>query len=770
MHRQHLVPRSEEQGNATLLHAPCEIRTNQMRVERKKKPRITLASQVIVALLLGLAAGVFFGELVAPLKIVGDVFIRLLQITVIPYITIALITAIGGLDYQEVKRLARNGGRVLLLLWGIVLIVIIAIPLSFPDWPSASFFSESLAQEASPPDFLRLYIPSNPFFSLANGIVPAVVVFAILMGAAVIKLARKQELLRPLSVISEGLMKITGWVSKLTPIGVFALIAHAAGTISGEDLARLRVFMVIYVTIALILSLWLLPALIAAVTPLRYRDIIPYLRTPLITAFATGSSLVVLPMLMERGKEIIGRTEQQVVVDADLDFRGKAVEEAKASVDTLIPAAYAFPSMGSVLSLSFVLFGGWYIGVPVPFEQYGLVVGAGLASLFGGTVLAIPFLLDLLNLPAELFQVFLSVDVLTSRFGTLLAAMHLITVGLIGGYAMEGLIRFQPMRLLKVAAISVLLLGGALGIVRAYFTYIAVAPYTKAEQLASLHLLRTPQSAIVYRKVEEGAKMKPGKPRTALEIIDQGTLRVCYLPHNYPMSFFNDQGDLVGFDIEMAHGLAKDLNVTLELLPVSNLREAPQALASGYCDILMSSVLVNAAWAAAGVSFSEPVDDFTVGLIVPSARRGAFNTWASIAAAEPARFAVSGFTLPGDMSPILAEHEVIELETGEALNAFFESGGEGFEALLDSAEEGSAWTILYPTFAVVVPRPIIRLAVAYAVDQDNEELLNMLDAWLMQIRRNDVIDDLYDYWIQGKIKQVQPRRWSVIRDVLHWVD
>jgi hypothetical protein len=144
----------------------------------------------------------------------------------------------------------------------------------------------------------------------------------------------------------------------------------------------------------------------------------------------------------------------------------------------------------------------------VALEQYGLVVGAGLASLFGGTVLAIPFLLDLLNLPAELFQVFLSVDVLASRFGTLLAAMHLITVGLIGGYAMEGLIRVQPARLLGVAAISVLLLGGALGITRAYFTYIVVAPYTKAEQLASLHLLRTRQPAIVYRELEEGGKMK----------------------------------------------------------------------------------------------------------------------------------------------------------------------------------------------------------------------------------------------------------------------
>ena len=736
---------------------------------RAEKPRITLASQVIIALLLGIATGVFFGEIVAPLEIVGDIFISLLRIAVIPYITVALITAIGRLDYREVKLMARNGGSVLLLLWGIVLLVIIVIPLSFPDWPSASFFSKSLAQEVPPPDFLGLYIPSNPFFSLANGIVPAVVVFSVLLGVAMIKLSRKHDLLGPLAVVAEGLMKITGWVAKLTPIGVFALIAYAAGTISAEDLARLRVFMAIYVTISLILSLWLLPALIAAVTPLRYRDIIPYLRTPLITAFATGSTLVVLPMLMERSKEIIGRTEQQVVVDADLDFRGKAVEQAKASVDTLIPAAYTFPSMGTALSLSFVLFAGWFIGAPVALEQYGLVVGAGLASLFGGTVLTIPFLLDLLDLPADLFQVFLSVDVLNSRFGTLLAAMHLITVGLIGAYAMEGLIRVRPAPLLKVAAISVLLIGGTLGIVRAYYTYIAVAPYTKAEQLASLHLLRTPQPAIVHREAQEGIAAKPGKPRTPDEIIGQGTLRICYRRHNYPMSFFNDQGDLVGFDIEMAHGLAKVLSVTLEFLPVEELKEVPPALDSGYCDIQMSSLLVDPLWADA-MSFSESVGNITAALIVPGSRRNEFDTWASVAARKHARFAISSFGIPTDLSGHLAKHEVVRLRTAAELSAFFESGGKGLEALLESAEEGSAWTILYPTFSVVVPRPIIRMTVAYAVARGNDKLLAVLNAFLLQVKQNDSLKQLYDYWIQGKIAQVQPPRWSVIRDVLGWVD
>ncbi len=72
---------------------------------------------------------------------------------------------------------------------------------------------------------------------------------------------------------------------------------------------------------------------------------------------------------------------------------------------------------------------------------YPLIAGAGLASLFGGTVLALPFLFDLLRMPADLFQVFVTMDVIAVRFGTLAAGMHIIALALIGSYAMQGRLR-----------------------------------------------------------------------------------------------------------------------------------------------------------------------------------------------------------------------------------------------------------------------------------------------------------------------------------------
>ena len=162
-----------------------------------RKRRLNLAGQVLLGLALGVAAGIVFGEMVGWLKVVGDIFVRLLQVTVIPYISLSLITGIGALRYDEVKGLALKGGAILLVVWVITLVAILLMPLAFPAWPSATFFSTSLVEEPQAPDFLRLFIPSNPFFSYANALVPAVVVFSALVGVGLIGMTEKAAVIKP---------------------------------------------------------------------------------------------------------------------------------------------------------------------------------------------------------------------------------------------------------------------------------------------------------------------------------------------------------------------------------------------------------------------------------------------------------------------------------------------------------------------------------------------------------------------------------------------
>src|SRR5262245_57104343 len=146
----------------------------------------SLATQVLIGLALGAATGVFFGELAAPLGIIGQVFIGLLQMTVLPYILVSLSAGLGRLSYAEAKVLAVLGDGFILLFWAITLAAVVGIAAAFPAWESATFFSASLAEPEREFDFIKLYIPTNPFFSLANTIVPAIVVFSLAVGVALI--------------------------------------------------------------------------------------------------------------------------------------------------------------------------------------------------------------------------------------------------------------------------------------------------------------------------------------------------------------------------------------------------------------------------------------------------------------------------------------------------------------------------------------------------------------------------------------------------------
>ena len=588
-----------------------------------RKRRLGLAEQVLIALVLGLAAGIFFGDMAGALKVVGEAFIMLLQVTVIPYITVSLITALGQLTLEDAKILGLRAGGVLLVLWGIGLVVVLLSPLAFPNWPSASFFSTSQVEEPKPVDFLQLYIPANPFASLANAVVPAIVVFSVLTGLALINVKNKNTLLAPLTVISDVLMEVTGFIAKLAPYGVFALVASAAGTLNVEQLNRLQVYVVIYVAISLVLTFWLLPALVTVVTPLRYGEILRAFRGPLVTAFATGNILIVLPLLAADSKRLM---EERAEHPSRSEER-----EAHSSIDVLIPAAYNFPNLGLVLALTFVLFAGWYIGASVPVSQYPVVVGAGLASLFGGTVLAIPFLLDLLKLPQDLFQVFLTVDVLGSRFGTILGVMTIVSIALIGTYALQGRTRLRVVPLLRFAGVTVALLAGALISIRAFYTYVVVAPYTKDQALRALHLLVEPQPATVDKEVPASLERGATGPASLRQIIKRRVLRVCYLAEDYPSSFFNESGKLVGFDIEMMHRFARSLGLALEFVPVKDSaeNEAARLLNAGVCDVFSGSMGISAG-KVERFDMTVPVYTSSVGLIVADYRRNDFKSWNEI--------------------------------------------------------------------------------------------------------------------------------------------
>src|SRR5947207_12430407 len=232
--------------------------------------RIDPSTRVLVGLIAGIAVGLFVGERAAVLQICADAYMKLLQMTVLPYITLSLVGGLGALTRTEAARLGTRVALVLLALWAIALLAVFSFPAMFPHIQTASFFSTTLLNDESPLDLVGLYIPANPFNSLANNIVPAVVLFSALLGIALIGIPDKDRALETMDVLNRAVSRVARFIVSLTPVGLFAIAAVTAGTFDPRQAAQLQMYLLVYIVVSLLLALWVLPGLVAALTPVPH--------------------------------------------------------------------------------------------------------------------------------------------------------------------------------------------------------------------------------------------------------------------------------------------------------------------------------------------------------------------------------------------------------------------------------------------------------------------------------------------------------------------
>ena len=90
---------------------------------------MSLATKILLGLFLGIATGLFLGEPAGALGVVGDAFIKLLQMTVLPYVVASLSAGLGRLEFREGRRLALRVGALLVLLWVLAFGLVVAMPL-----------------------------------------------------------------------------------------------------------------------------------------------------------------------------------------------------------------------------------------------------------------------------------------------------------------------------------------------------------------------------------------------------------------------------------------------------------------------------------------------------------------------------------------------------------------------------------------------------------------------------------------------------------------
>jgi Na+/H+-dicarboxylate symporter len=403
--------------------------------------KLSLASKILIGLGLGVLTGLFFGELTSPLQIVSGAYLRLMQMTVIPYVAVALITGLGQLELHQAKKLAVRLGFLVLLFWALAAVVIVLLPLTFPEWHVGSFFSTSLVEPKKTFKFIELYIPTNPFHALANGIVPGVVFFSVGIGVALIGIKKKAPLIDGLQIFLKALSRLTNFVVGLTPIGVFAIGAVVGGTMTVAEFSRLQVYFIVFIVGALFLAFWVLPALISTITPFKYRDIFNVTKDALITAFVTHNLFIVIPILIEHSTYLMKKYQVHT-------------EDSTKLVEVIIPVTYNFPTIGKLLSLLFIPFTAWLAGSPLELGQYPDFLFTGVMTYFAKAQTALPFLMDRFEIPQDLFQLYIPTGIINGKFDTLVSAINLIAFSLIGTGALTGYLSFKPMKILRFLIIT----------------------------------------------------------------------------------------------------------------------------------------------------------------------------------------------------------------------------------------------------------------------------------------------------------------------------
>ena len=716
---------------------------------------MTLSRKIVIGLSAGIACGLFFGEICGGLSIIGNAYVALMQMTVLPYIVLALIVNIGSLTLDTARHIAARAAVVMLALWGISIAVILLMPLALPEWKTGGFFSTSLLNPPDNVDFLSLYIPANPFRSLSENLVPAVVVFCICVGIAFIGITRKESVIDPLRVMLDAMSRVTLWIAKLTPYGVFAIAASAAGTITVDEMGRLQAYMIMYISAAFILSFVVLPLAVTAVTPFTYREILNSSRSALLTAFAANNYFIVLPLLIENLKELYRN-------------HGMGGDEVEGAIDITLPIGFPFPNLGRLLALIFIPFGAWFVGRPLEALQYPLLAVTGLPSFFAKVTVAVPYLLNQFHLPVDLFHLFLLSGIINGHVSSMVGAMHLFTFTAITAAVVTGKARFHGRRSVTAVMATVLLVVISTVATHSYLTWFFSRAGGQVNVIEGMQKIADPAPTKIFDKaIPNPQPLRDGQSRLD-RIRERGAIRVGYLSENLPFSYINVDDEVVGFDIEMAHQLAIDLNVTLELVPFDHPDNIANHLAQDHCDVIMSGIAASPSLFLQ-IAFTRAYLELTPALVVPDYARNEVDTIDELRRVKDLRLGVvNDDTLMRLVERRLPTAEAVQIPR---VGAFFEAETRPTDGLIISAEAGSAWTLVYPEFQVVLPfKEVTAWPLGYATAPGDDEFLRFLDLWIDLTRDTGVVSRLRDHWILGRTAIPRSPRWSIIRNLLHWVE
>lgn len=270
-----------------------------------------LWKRILLALVLGVIVGVIWGEGAQSIRWIGDLFIRAIQMVVVPLVFITIVA--GVVSMGDPKRLGSLGIKTLSLYMVTTLIAItIGLTLAALIQPGvgvdmSAAVPGTLQQPISFRDQLMRIVPTNPIAALASGDFLAIIFFAILFGAGIISVGASGKPMADLMDSGAAIMlKLTGWVMEVAPFGVFALIAWVSGT---QGVAALMDVIPLAgtATLAFILHFVLIyGAMMKFLVGLSPYKFFRNIKNAFLVAFSTSSSSATLPVTISVAEKNLG--------------------------------------------------------------------------------------------------------------------------------------------------------------------------------------------------------------------------------------------------------------------------------------------------------------------------------------------------------------------------------------------------------------------------------------------------------------------------------
>lgn len=732
-----------------------------------KVPNLSFAVKVFISIFAGVICGLFFGEKTQILEPIGTIFIKLMQITVLPLIIIFIISGLGSINRDDAKEFLKKIVSIVLLIWFLGIIAFYSMQFAFPNIPNTSFFSISQIAETPPLDLIDLFIPSNPFHSLSEGLMPAIVLFCLLLGFVLIGDERNKQFVDGLKALSAPLYKVTGLLIKIAPVGIFAITANTIGNITLQQLLQIQVFFVSTVVISVILVLVVLPLLVYSLTPFGYREILSAASKGVILGFSTAQGIITLPLLVE------GVT--------NLFKEPRTEEKARSYSGILVPIVSTLPTLGAFSALLFILFAGWFYNDPLALKNQIELAIIGIPSLFGSSTLAVQFLLETMTLPADALQIYQISHSFHVYFTTALFCMTVFSISIICTAFLTGCGGLRLKRaLLSIAIVIVILSSAILGLGLGYSSMLNDSSQGSQTLLSMKMPLdatgervdQTLETKVYHnysdvplvrdtsRAVENGSLL--------LQIKSRNVLRVGYDPARIPLAYFNKDGELVGYDIQMAYDLARTLNVSrIEFIPVDQ-ETFLDRVNNGSCDIVMAGVVL-VPGILEDARFTSPYLDLHLAFVVRDDRKNDFVQLQDVAQMEDLKIAIAADSeYYQTVSTLFPRATLIPIDHPEQFFNQTEA-----DVFLTTAEVGTAMTLLHPFYDVVILQPAdtYKISCVYVVSRNCDDAsLMFINYWLDMEEKYGSLDKKYDYWVLGKDTGNTMQRWSVIRDVLHWIE